>query len=87
MSGEDFLVALREATLSLDPPNRAILFEAYKRLSTFISAARPESETTLTPANCPHLHTSSLSGDTICDVSHEHCACGADYSKCCVLQP
>lgn len=86
MSDEDFLVALREATLSLDPPNRAILFEAYKRLFALTSTAWLESEAALTPANCPHLHTAPLSGDTICDVSHEHCACGADYSKCCVLQ-
>ena len=87
MSDEDFLVALREATLSLDPPNRAILFEAHKRLFSLVSTTWLESEASPAPANCPHLHTAPLSGDTICDVSHEHCACGADYSKCCVLRP
>ena len=87
MSDEDFLVALREATFSLDPPNRAILFEAYKRLFALISTTWLETGAAPTPANCPHLHTAPLSGDTICDVSHEHCACGADYSKCCVLRP
>lgn len=80
MSNAEFLSALREATLSLDPPNKALVQEMYKRFCSLL----PVSEG---PFTCPHLHTSSLSGDTICDVSHEHCACGADYSKCCVLQP
>lgn len=84
MSNAEFLSAFREATLSLELTSKALVQEMYRRFCSLLPAAPAEPEGS---SVCTHLHTSSLSGDTICDVSHEHCACGADYSKCCILQP
>ena len=44
MSDEEFLSALREATLSLDAPNTALVREAYRRLWIHLSTTWLEKE-------------------------------------------